>query len=71
MTERQLTVSRVYPQTSVTSAGWRSMEDIRVRAPVPFLRLTGRWLAQAGFDIGDRVRVEVAQGRLVLTLDEG
>lgn len=37
---------------------------------VPFLRLQGRWLQQAGFTIGTPVRVLVAPGRLVLEVDE-
>lgn len=32
----------------------------------PVLRLSGRWLQQAGFDIGQRVRVRVDAGRLVI-----
>jgi hypothetical protein len=37
---------------------------------MPFLRLRGRWLDQAGFAIGANVRVEVAAGRLVLEVVE-
>jgi Toxin SymE, type I toxin-antitoxin system len=37
---------------------------------VPFLRLQGRWLHQAGFAIGTPVRVLVTRGRLVLEVDE-
>jgi len=33
---------------------------------MPFLRLRGRWLDQAGFPIGAPVRVEVSAGRLVV-----
>jgi hypothetical protein len=33
---------------------------------MPFLRLQGRWLDQAGFAIGAQVRVEVDRGRLVV-----
>jgi hypothetical protein len=33
---------------------------------VPFLRLAGRWLAQAGFQIGSSVCVKVDSGRLVI-----
>lgn len=33
---------------------------------MPFLRLQGRWLDQAGFPIGAQVQVQVDQGRLVL-----
>jgi hypothetical protein len=38
--------------------------------PVPFLRLQGRWLLQAGFAIGTSVRVLVTPGRLVLEVDD-
>lgn len=34
--------------------------------PLPFLRLQGRWLDQAGFTIGAAVRVAVAHGLLAL-----
>lgn len=37
---------------------------------VPFLRLQGRWLHQAGFAIGTPVRVLVMPGRLVLEVEE-
>jgi len=33
---------------------------------VPFLRLAGRWLAQAGFQIGTSVCIKVDPGRLVI-----
>ena len=35
-------------------------------APMPYLRLLGRWLEKCGFAVGSEVRVEVSQGRLVL-----
>lgn len=35
--------------------------------PVPWIRLSGRWLNEAGFDISGKVRVEVEKGRLVIT----
>lgn len=37
---------------------------------VPFLRLQGRWLHQAGFAIGAPLRILVTPGRLVLEVDE-
>jgi len=37
---------------------------------MPFLRLQGRWLDQAGFAIGAQVRVQVMRGRLVLEVIE-
>jgi hypothetical protein len=33
---------------------------------VPFLRLFGRWMQDAGFVIGRRVKVEVAEGRMTI-----
>jgi hypothetical protein len=33
---------------------------------VPYLRLCGRWLKDAGFTIGQRIRVEVNEGRLTI-----
>jgi Toxin SymE, type I toxin-antitoxin system len=33
---------------------------------VPFVRLAGRWFAEAGFQIGDLVSVKVDSGRLVI-----
>ena len=34
----------------------------------PFIRLRGKWLAQAGFNVGDPIRVTVAPQRLVIEL---
>ncbi len=33
---------------------------------VPYLRLRGRWLRDAGFAIGRNVKVEVSEGRLMI-----
>lgn len=35
--------------------------------PVPYLRMSGRWLAAHGFRIGEPVYVTVEQGRVILT----
>jgi hypothetical protein len=59
MNARRLTVSCHYPQS-------RAGRSPLPTAPMPFLRLQGRWLDQAGFAIGANVRVEVAAGRLVV-----
>jgi hypothetical protein len=37
---------------------------------VPYLRLRGRWLDQAGFGSGTPVRVEVSERRLVVKVVE-
>jgi Toxin SymE, type I toxin-antitoxin system len=34
--------------------------------PVPFLRMSGWWLADAGFEAGTNIRVTVEPGRLVI-----
>jgi hypothetical protein len=60
MTSRRLTISSRYPEVRA-----RRSQYVRV-VPMPFLRLQGRWLDQAGFGIGAQVRVEVDRGRLVL-----
>lgn len=36
------------------------------RVNVPYLRLRGRWLKDAGFDIGRNVRIEVSEKRLMI-----
>jgi hypothetical protein len=54
-------------------AGPRSSRSFRsacASRSVPFLRLQGRWLEQAGFEIGTRVRVLVSEGQLVVELAE-
>ncbi|AQH02080.1 hypothetical protein A9R05_22985 [Burkholderia sp. KK1] len=33
----------------------------------PWLKLAGRWLEQAGFESGQRAKVEVQHGKLVIT----
>ena len=35
--------------------------------PVPFVRLTGLWLGEAGFKPGDAIKVQVKYHRLVIT----
>jgi len=37
------------------------------RVSVPMIRLRGRWLMRAGFRKGDPLRIEVEEGRLILT----
>ena len=34
----------------------------------PLLRLSGNWLTEAGFEMGDKVKVEVSKGQLVIKL---
>ena len=36
---------------------------------VPFIRVRGRWLEAAGFNIGDNLRIKIEPGKLTLTKD--
>ena len=36
-------------------------------ANTPWLRLSGKWLEQAGFPVNARVKVEITEGRLIIT----
>jgi hypothetical protein len=53
MSERKMTVSRVY-------------QPSRRSEPVASIRLTGRWLENLGFEIGDRFVVRESPGRIEL-----
>lgn len=66
MNPRRLTVSSSHPESRATRRP-RYVPS----APMPFLRLRGRWLDAAGFAIGAPVRVVVSEGRLVVeVIDE-
>ncbi len=71
MNDRTLTISRLHPAATRPRRPLAAWSPRREPAPVPFLRLSGQWMVAAGFEIGERVRVEVEHGRLVVTpLDE-
>jgi Toxin SymE, type I toxin-antitoxin system len=53
-------------QLKVSYQSAPSQEPYRVLPPMPFLRLQGRWLDEAGFAIGANVHVQVESGRLVI-----
>lgn len=36
---------------------------------VPWLRLRGHWLQQAGFAVNQKIRIEVSKNRLVITAE--
>ncbi len=51
-----------------------SLHKVKVyRAPsltvVPQIRLQGKWVEQAGFHIGDPIRVEACYGEIKISLD--
>jgi hypothetical protein len=60
---RYLTTSYFQP---VTERRWPT----RNPAPMPYLRLQGRWLERAGFAVGSHVRVSVESRRLVIEVVE-
>jgi len=59
MKQRHLTISRTHPAS-------RARLRRRPLAPVPMLRLQGRWLQQAGFPVGATVLVAVVAGEITL-----
>jgi len=51
-----------------SSGLYRAEEHVFSSGQLPLVQLVGSWLAEAGFPVGARVRVEaVEDGRLVLT----
>lgn len=40
------------------------------RKPTPEITLSGKWLREAGFDIGSLVKVQCEEGKLVILLDK-
>lgn len=63
MQDRRLTLTRALRD--------RRSQDRYVRpTEVPLLRVQGKWMEQAGFKVGARVRVEVQPGRLIVTPEE-
>jgi len=64
MKSRRLRISRIQPESRC------QYPPLHLPVPLPFLRLQGRWLDQAGFAIGAQVRVQVMPRRLVLEVIE-
>ncbi len=57
--KRELVVAAMYRE----SGSYR-----RRKMVVPFIRMSGVWLRQLGFDRGDRIEVTAERERLVLTV---
>ena len=69
--ERRLTVSRFALESRSVKKDETGESAFTAPTPAPFLRLQGLWLAEAGFPIGAKIRVDVTPGRLVIeTLPE-
>jgi hypothetical protein len=51
-------------KTRRLTVGYASTETPGV--DVPYLRLRGRWMQDAGFAIGRHVKIEVSNGRMII-----
>jgi hypothetical protein len=60
----QLAVSNASVKPRKLKVGYKPLKSPGVE--VPFLPLRGRWLRDAGFDIGRSVKIEVSEGRLTI-----
>lgn len=67
-TEKWLTVGKLYYYYTPTHDA--PPGTLNRPVTVPCIQMRGRWLKAAGFAIGDKVRVRVQPGRLVLTAEE-
>lgn len=63
--ERWITVGYGFHESRAKGAASSSS----AARPVPWIRLKGRWLAEAGFEIGARLKIRVMRGCLVLTME--
>jgi toxic protein SymE len=61
--ERRTVAIAIWDQRQLQKSGSRRNEP----ALVPWLKLSGRWLELAGFKPQQLVRIEVRDGRLVIT----
>ncbi|MFP3563790.1 SymE family type I addiction module toxin [Paraburkholderia sp. SIMBA_030] len=67
VTQRILTISaqrRPRPMKVLGPENYEFFDDL---PPAPWIRLSGRWLEEAGFGIGGRIRVEVQGNKLIIT----
>ncbi|WP_408508994.1 SymE family type I addiction module toxin [Paraburkholderia sediminicola] len=67
VTQRILTISsqrRPRPMKTFAPDHVKFFPDL---PPAPWIRLSGRWLEEAGFEISGRIRVEVERGKLTIS----
>jgi len=67
--EKWLTIGKLYYYYTPTKDAPPGTSNRPVT--VPWIQMRGRWLNEAGFAIGTKVRVQVKPGRLVLTVVKG
>jgi hypothetical protein len=46
----------------------RFRQNRRTNSHVPFIRIAGNWLEQAGFSIAGKVQAQVSHGQIILTV---
>jgi toxic protein SymE len=63
-TQEPLAASNACGKPRRLTVGYKPLKSPGVE--VPYLRLRGRWLRDAGFEIGRAVKVEVHEGRLTI-----
>jgi len=50
-------------------SSWHKPPHLRTERPLyPWMKLAGRWIEHAGFHPGQRVKIDVEVGRLVITV---
>ena len=64
ISQQQLAAPDTSAKPRKLKVGYKPLKSPGVE--VPFLPLRGRWLRDAGFEIGRSVKVEVSEGRLVI-----
>jgi toxic protein SymE len=63
-TQEQFPTHNTSAKPRMLKVGYKPLKAPGVE--VPFLSLRGRWMRDAGFDIGRNVKVEIAEGRLII-----
>lgn len=63
-TQKQVTTHDTSAKPRRLKVGYKPLKSPGVE--VPFLPLRGRWLRDAGFEIGRNVKIEVKEGRLMI-----
>ncbi len=63
-TQQQVPTHNTSTKPRRLKVGYKPLKSPGVE--VPFLPLRGRWLRDAGFEIGRNVKIEVSKGRLTI-----
>jgi len=61
MKDKRVREVKIYSQWRHASKRWLGQNK-----EVPWLNVSGLWLEQAGFNIGDRLKITVENGRLII-----